>query len=230
MSELDEPLPAPGWDAIDEAVGAHYGDQTPHQFTSKRAYDLDGASPLPAITVWECENPDGWHFVTYGLSELFEKSSPDPKLSGFGYELTLRTTREGDAGSSEAHPPTWPLRMLQALGKHILESRADYDAGQLLNLGAKMVPGRQSELRGVACIPDPVLGKIPTPHGSVLFLRLIGLTEDELEMLRPLELPALVSALAELEPLGLTTPGRESWVQHPQKSKILRRVRMGIRL
>jgi hypothetical protein len=37
------------------------------------------------------ETPKGWHLVTFGLTELFAKESEDPRVSGWGYELTLRT-------------------------------------------------------------------------------------------------------------------------------------------
>ena len=104
MSDDRYPVQAPGWAAIDRAVGRWFPGQTPHQFTSSRAYDLEGESPLPAITAWAGEDPAHWLMVTYGLTELFEKSAPDPTVSGFGYELTLRLPRVARAlGSSE-----WP--------------------------------------------------------------------------------------------------------------------------
>ena len=76
---------APGWAAIDDALARLYPDQVPHQFASQRAYEPDAESPLPAIAVYEARRPDHWHFVTYGLSELFDKSSADPEVSGFGF-------------------------------------------------------------------------------------------------------------------------------------------------
>ena len=102
---------APGWAAIDDALGRLYPRQVPHQFASQRAYELDGESPLPAIAVYEAVRPEHWHYVTYGLSELFEKTSRDAAVSGFGFELTMRVPRV----AGETEPPSWPLRALQGL-------------------------------------------------------------------------------------------------------------------
>ena len=111
MSESsDDKVTAPGWEAIDIWVGSRYPGQTPHQFSSSTAYELDSASPLPAITVWE--SPESWHFVTYGLTELFDKSSPRPFISGFGFELSFRLSK-GD----EEEPPVWAVERLEALGR-----------------------------------------------------------------------------------------------------------------
>lgn len=217
---------APGWDAIDRALGELYPAQVPHQFTSKTPFQLDQPSPLPAITVWESDAPASWHLVTYGLSELFDKVSDDPRLSGFGYEFTLKIPRS----PGEQRPPAWALRMLQALGRHVLLTRADYDSGSLLRLGPEMTPGLACELRGVACVPDPQLGKLDTPHGSLLFLRLVGLTQGELEALEPLGPSERVGVLAELDAQALTDPTRADWSLHPEKAKILLRCRLGIRL
>lgn len=80
MNDESTPPDAPGWEAIDRAVGMRYPAQVPHQFASSRPYELDGRAPLPAVTVWSSGAPSSWHYVSYGLSELFEKTSPDPSL------------------------------------------------------------------------------------------------------------------------------------------------------
>ena len=47
-------------------------------------------------------------------------------------------------------------------------------------MGLRVVPGTPTRLTGVVCVPDPSLGKIETPNGSLLFLQLYGLTSEEL--------------------------------------------------
>ena len=231
MSEVE----APGWDAIDRWVGAKLGTalsgQVPHQFTSRTPYELDEPSPLPAITVWSTREPPGWLYVTYGLSELFDKTSDDPAISGFGFELSLRIP---PAASGDA-PPTWPLRLLQSLGRHALAAQAGFDSGDAIELGAPIVPpgsdGPQDcALTGLICLPDPLLGKIQTVNGSLLFLRVVGVTPDEMAILDELELGSLVACMAELEPAAVTNPGRSSDVDHPERGKILRRYRLGLEL
>jgi len=230
----DRPLDAPGWDAIDRWVGQHFRGHTPHQFTSKSPYDLDSRSPLPAITVWPTSAPPGWIYVTYGLSELFEKSSPNPALSGFGFELSLRIPA-GPDHDGEARPPTWPLRLLQSLGHHLLSTGGQLDSGHRFGLGAPIVPPDSDGpddcvLDGLLCIPDPILAKIQAPHGSLLFLRLFGVTSDELEALAEVELGDLVACVAELSPAALTDPARRSYLDDPERGKIVRRYRLGIEL
>ncbi|MFO7563409.1 MAG: suppressor of fused domain protein [Enhygromyxa sp.] len=232
--EEHEPIEAPGWDAIDRWVGAHFGAQVPHQFTSQTAFELDSPSPLPAITVWSTKAPEGWLYVTYGLSELFDKSSEDPSLSGFGFELTFRIPRPpGQNGDSK--PPLWPLRLLQGLGRHVLTTRAGFDSGHTLDLGAPIVPPNSDgpehcELSGMVCLPDPLLGKIETVHGSLLFLRLFGITPDELTILSELSLGSLVACIAELSPMAVTDPTRASFSEDPERSKVLTRYKLGIEL
>lgn len=235
MTQDDDELDAPGWNAIDSWVGQHFGGQTPHQFTSLTAYELDSPCPLPAITAWATRAPPGWFYVTYGLSELFDKSSDDAQLSGFGFELSLRLPLGPASDSDDPRPPSWPLRLLQALGRHVLTTRTGFDSGHAINLGASLVPAdgdgpRDCVLTGLICLPDPLLGKIETVNGSLLFLRLFGVTADELEIVEDLELGELVSCIAELSPLAITDPARRSFADDPERAKILRRYRLGIEL
>lgn len=224
MSDSDQrqpsaaPVEAPGWAAIDRQVGRHYPGQTPHQFTSATAYDLEGRSPLPCVTVWSGARPDRWHYVGYGLSELFEKSSPQPDRSGFGFELTMRVPRGG-----EEVPPAWPIRLLQGIGHYVLSQRAPMDSGHCIDLGGALVPESLTRLSGVVCIPDPELGKIDTPNGSLLFLQLYGLTSEELEAMTDWELERKVGLIKAVSPLGITDPGRRPLAEDPEHATAWRR-------
>lgn len=224
------PVQAPGWAAIDRALGVLYPGQVPHQFTSERAYDLNGPAPLPAVAVYETPAPDGWHFVTYGLTELFEKSSADPEHSGFGFELTMRLPRE------EANPPVWALRLLQVLGHYVLSGHGGLDTGHLIDLGSSLAPTQVDEdgvekpclLEGVVLVPDPRLGELQTPFGRVLFLQLFGLTRDELEAMEGWEMKRKVGLVMEYDPLAITDPGRVSMREDPRKAAVFRRYELGV--
>ena len=221
-----EIVDAPGWTAIDTYVGSRYPGQTPHQFSSRTAYDLDSQSPLPAITVWESHGPPCWLYITYGLTELFDKSSPDPNVSGFGFELSMRVPR----ADGESQPPVWPLRLLQALGHNVLTTRSGFDSGHCIDLGGPMRPDAPTVLAGLVCVPDPFLGKFDGPFGSILFLQVVGLSRSELELFTDWELPEVVGAIAELDSSGLTDPARGDWMADEQKAKILRRYKVGLKL
>src|SRR4051812_23133231 len=94
---------APGWDAIEQALARLYPGQEPMHWATKLGVALGDA--LQGISAYEAA--DHWHYVTYGLSELFVKESETPETSGFGYEFTLRIARTSDA------PPAWPAGLLE---------------------------------------------------------------------------------------------------------------------
>jgi hypothetical protein len=222
------PVDAPGWAAIDRALAMVYPGVVPHQFASKTAYDLDSPSPLPAVSVHEGTNPDHWHYVSYGLTELFEKTSADPDVSGFGFELTFRLPRAAD----EARPPLWPIRLLQGIGHYILSGHGSLDTGHVVDLGGPLRPTTEGEpptqLQGVVCVPDPAVTKIATPHGSVLFLLLFGMTAEELQALDGWELRRKVGLVSEVAPTGITDPTRAPLADDPRTAPIWRRHLLGI--
>ncbi len=217
---------APGWAAIDDALARLYPRQVPHQFASQRAYEPGGESPLPAIAVYEGARPLHWHYVTYGLSELFDKSSEDPDVSGFGFELTMRVPRSAE----EKVPPAWPLKALQGLGRYVLGTGRTLDTGHCAELGGSIAPGVESELSCMACVPDPLLGKISTPFGSLLFLQVVGITPDELAAMQRLDHEGVVHLMGELDFHGLTDPARQSYFKDPMRAPVLRRYQLGVLL
>jgi hypothetical protein len=222
------PVEAPGWAAIDRALGMAHPGVVPHQFASKTAYDLDSPSPLPAVSVYEGQGPEHWHYVTYGLTELFEKTSADLDVSGFGYELTFRLPRH----PHEDRPPVWPIRLLQGIGHYVLSGHGSLDTGHVVDLGGPLCPAAEGSaptpLHGVVCVPDPTLTKLQTPHGSVLFLLLFGMTSEELEALETWELRRKVGLVHEVAPAGITDPLRSPLADDPRTAPIWRRHLLGI--
>lgn len=221
---MSTPLKAPGWAAIDATCQRLYPRQVPHQFTSKTAYELESHNPLPAITVWEGQSPAHWHYVGYGLSELFEKTSHDADVSGFGFELTMRVPR----AEGEERPPAWPLRTLQGLGGHVLRTRHGFDTGHRIDLHGPLAADIPTELTALVCVPDPLLGKTAGPFGSLLFLQVIGVTADELAAMERLDHEGVVHMMGELDFHGLTDLSRGSWLKNPQKAPVVRRYQLGI--
>ncbi len=225
---------APGWAAIDAALMRLYPGQVPHQFASKTAYELATPSPLPAVAVYEVpptvvlgrRHPAHWHFISYGLSELFDKTSPDPEVSGFGFELTLRTSKKKD----ESQPPAWGVRLIQALGRFVLSSGEGFDSGHRADLGGPLVPGIATDLRGIAIVPDPTLGRIHTDFGALLFLQVVGLHGDEVEAMAEMDYQRVVMMLDELDHFARTELDRPSWLSDPATLPTVRRYRLGIGL
>lgn len=79
---------APGWNAIEKEFERVYPGQTdPKHYGTLIKWRLGGNDPLDGISVYE--GRDYWHFVTFGSTELYEKETDDPEISGYGYELTF---------------------------------------------------------------------------------------------------------------------------------------------
>src|SRR5690348_11132391 len=105
---------APGWDAITAALQALYNGQKDFHYSTAVPYALGGRDPLPGISVYKSDGSQPhWHYVTYGFSELWQKESDNPDVSGWGIEVTFRL-----AADKAKKPPAWPLSFLQNLGRY----------------------------------------------------------------------------------------------------------------
>jgi suppressor of fused len=167
---------SPGWDAIDAALAPIYGDQEPKHYGTLISYELGGPDPLRGISAYRRRDPRPyWHFVTYGFSELFQKESKDLDVSGYGFELTFRLT---DDGSAE-EPPRWAIHFLQNLARYVFGSGNVFQAGHYMNLNGPIALETETNIRSIAFVRDPELRQIATPHGSLEFLQVLGLTDDE---------------------------------------------------
>ena len=88
-NEQNEEIEAPGWDAIDKLCDKVYPNQkNPKHYGTMIKWIFGGNDPLDGISVYD--GGDYWHFITYGLSELYEKESEDKEWSGYGMEFTLK--------------------------------------------------------------------------------------------------------------------------------------------
>ena len=106
---------APGRAAIASALDVLYQGRQPRTFENANPWSRGGEDPLDAISVWQRAEPvPHWHYVSYGLSDLYAKKSPS-SASGFGFELTLRAAVE--PGATE--PPLWPMHLLQSLARYV---------------------------------------------------------------------------------------------------------------
>lgn len=81
MSQLLRPPDddAPGWDAITDRAETFYpGIEPVHQGMAGVVF----GSPLEGLSAYR--GSSWWHFVTYGLTDLFTKESADQEWSGWG--------------------------------------------------------------------------------------------------------------------------------------------------
>lgn len=200
---------AAGWDAIDEALGRLYPEAEPKHYGTLLKWRLGGRDPLDGISVYARE--DHWHFVTYGMSELYAKESEVPDVSGWGFEFTLRL-----AIISDEEPPVWALNFLQNLARYVFSNNNPFAPGHHVDLnGPISLANPDTEIRAITFVDDPELGVIDTPHGRLRFLQIVGLTLPEYAVIEQWDAQRLLHALAPHIPLFVTDLGRASLTDDP---------------
>lgn len=196
-----------GLEAIDEVLKGIYKEQEPKYYGTAKSYRLGGKDPLDGISIYY--STDGyphWHYVTYGFSELYEKISSNKEYSGWGFELTFRLKKECD----ENEAPTWPIGLLQNLGRYVFNSGNAFAEGDYLNTNAPILIGSNTELKSLLFGEDKVLGKINTPNGKVQFLQVIGATLGELGAAQCWSSKDIINILNNNTELGITDLNRKS--------------------
>ena len=87
-----------------------------------------------------------FHFVTYGFSDLFQKETDDPEVSGFGFELTFRLARAGVELTSRCR--AWAMDFLQNLGRYVFSTGNRFAAGHKMGLDAPIAQAADRDQRG----------------------------------------------------------------------------------
>ncbi|NUR69641.1 MAG: suppressor of fused domain protein [Hamadaea sp.] len=201
---------SPGWDAIDAALAPLYPGIEPMHYGTIIKWSLGGDDPLDGVSVYRRD--DHWHFVSYGMSELYDKESDDPDVSGWGFEFTFRLGRAAD----EDTPPVWALNFLQNLARYVFTTGNVFEPGHHINLNGPIAVDQPSTLiRAAVFAEDPELGVIDTPHGTVRFLQIVGITLDEYAAVEVWDATRLLSVLSAYLPKLVTDLSRASLTDNP---------------
>ena len=180
MSEKDKrPLdenPEPvGWDAITEIFDRMYpGQDNPRHFGCLIPWRLGGPDPLQGVSAYD--GGDYFHFVTYGLSDLYEKEGTDPEYSGYGLEFTMKLRKEGMG--DEIQEQQCIVGIFNDLARLTFENGEQFFPDEYIYTGQELGFDRnqKSKLTGFVTTLDEA-GTIETPNGKVAF----GATDAELK-------------------------------------------------
>ena len=188
MKEKDsKKINTSGWDAITEACEKIYPTQkNPKHYGTLINWKFGGNDPLEGISIYD--GGDYWHFVTYGLSELYDKESNNSEVSGYGMEFTFKLKK--DNYENEEAEIKGICGILQSIARitftngEIFKSYEYLYTGQTQGIDTKS----QSNITGFITIPDNEMKSIDTPNGKVDFVEFIGVTDKELLAVRNKEL------------------------------------------
>lgn len=187
LIEKSEDTQTPGWDAIDKETKRVYPNQNnPKHYATLIKWKFGGPDPLDGISVYDAG--DYWHFVTYGLSELYEKESEDKEWSGYGMEFTFKLKK--DCYIDEEQEIECICGLLQQIAKITFTNGEIFNAFEYLYTGqTEGIDARQtSNITGLITIPDTKFSTLDTENGRVDFVEFIGVTNNELLALKNKEL------------------------------------------
>lgn len=178
---------AQGWDAITNECERVYPNQkNPKHYGTLVSYRLGGNDPLYGISVYD--GGDYWHFVTYGLSELYDKESDIEEVSGYGMEFTFKLKK--DNYENEENEIQCVCGILQSI------ARITFTKGELFNAYEYLYTGQttgidskqKSNITGFITVPDDKFKEINTPNGKVCFVEFVGVTDNELKAIHNKEI------------------------------------------
>lgn len=180
-------IEASGWEAIDEEARRIYpGQHNPKHYATLIKWRLGGPDPLDGISVFD--GGDYWHFVTYGLSELYEKESEDKEWSGYGMEFTFKLKKDNRVGEEQEIKCVCGL--LQQIARITFKSGEIFNPFEYLYTGqTEGIDSREiSNITGFITIPDTQFQTLNTKNGRVDFVEFVGATNNELLALKNKEL------------------------------------------
>jgi suppressor of fused len=212
MTDEDE-LEAAGWDTITAAFEKLYGPGEPAgHWGTVMPWALGGPDPLDGVSAYASDSGrPHWHYVTFGLTELFQKESEEAEVSGFGFELSFRLARSSD----ETAPPLWPVSLLQNLARYVFKSGNVFAPGHHMNANGPICLGSPTKLRALLFASDPALPPLTSPNGRFEFVHVVGATLDELDAIQLWDTLAFLDLVRGDGPALISDLARPSYLESP---------------
>ena len=170
-------VPAPAGLAFIKALfGELYPGQTPKhatlQITPQRDLRLGRAS-VEGTHVYDAGH--AWHYVTLGLTDLYDQSDASFGPNDIRCELSMRVAKR-----DSAEPPLWPVAFLGKIASHINQGSVLAHA-VVFRTGPIAGAPADAGFEGAAALLDPAIKPRPGPFGKVGVILLVGLTRRELD-------------------------------------------------
>lgn len=210
-STQEEEFNTSGRDAIvAEFERAYPGQTDPKHYGVLIPWRLGGPNPLDGTSIYD--GGDYWHFVTFGLSELYEKESEDRGYSGYGMEFTFKLKKGCYNKENEEDEIRCICGNLDNIAKITFENGEVFLSNEYVYTGQTEGIDRfqKSKLTGFITVSDPSVNTLDTPNGKVEFVEFIGVTDSELKAIMDKKLR--VAELYERLGSDVTDYGRESVV------------------
>ncbi len=209
----DSKIENAGVEAIEAKCKALYGEQKGYHFGVKVPYILGGPDPLDQVSIYK-SNSGGiphWHYISYGLTELYQKDSDYEEESGYGFELSFRLEDKG-----EQTPPVWPVSLMQNLARYVFKSGNVFKANEHMDANGPICLGTETKLTAFGFDIDPELGDMDTPYGHVEFIQIIPYTKEELEYTMLWFGEKFIKAYRKYNPMAVAVMDRDTYLSIPE--------------
>lgn len=195
-----------GWDAINEPLEALYGRSEPRHWGSIIKWRLGGPDPLDGVSAYDAG--DHWHYVTYGLTELYSKESELADVSGWGFELTFRLAK-----GTKTEAPVWPVSMLNNLARYVFKSGNVFEPGHHMDANGPLALDEPTGLTALLFAEDPQLPAVEDgPFGRFELIQLVGIHRDELRATQAWNATGVLGELRRHSRLLVTNLARASYL------------------
>ncbi len=196
---------APGWDEIEAAFKAVYGEQQPEHFgtviTSRAMFG--GPEYLDGYSAYQSEKGYS-HVVTFGMSELYaDEESLGGDFSKWGYEMTVKLK------NTAPNECVWAMNMMGNLARYTFQSKRWFEPDQYVGSASEPqslnLSKPESRITALLIVNDTEIPTRQTIYGELAFLQLVGITTKEFLAVRadkslvPVLLRALRTDYPELE-------------------------------
>ena len=165
-----------GWAFIEALFAELYPGQTPKHAALQIAPQNDarlGRASVEGTHVYDAGH--AWHFVTLGLTDLYDQSDASLGPNGIRCELSMRVAKR-----DSAEPPLWPVAFLGKIASHVRQGSV---LAQAVSFRTGPIAGAPASagFEGAVALLDPAITPRPGPFGKVGVILLVGLTARQLD-------------------------------------------------